>query len=177
MAATARQRKPSRDRRPVPARAGRKIDESRPGRLRRHPARAVGGRRRTPTRRPPRRSALVAHPRSATPNTEHRPRRGQRRPSDEADNHAVTRPAATQAALGAAARVRSEPLKDLDIQQRADGGDLPCQLRRVNQSALGRCRTRFQHGEVLDLQRRDRASGCDGDHRYQGSARASQGGR
>jgi hypothetical protein len=91
---------------PVPARAGRKIVESRQGRLRRHPSRAVGGGRRTPTRRPPRRSALVAHPRSATPNTEHRPRRDQRCPSDERDNHAVTRPAATQAALGAAARVR-----------------------------------------------------------------------
>jgi hypothetical protein len=111
MAATARQRSASRDRRPILARAGRKTDESRPGRLRRHPARAVGGRGRTSTRRPPRRSALVAHPRSATANAEQRPRHGQRCPSDETENHAGTRPAATQAALGPAAGIRSEPLK------------------------------------------------------------------
>jgi hypothetical protein len=111
MAAAARQRSASRDRRPILARAGRKTDESRPGRLRRHPARAVGGRGRTSTRRPPRRSALVAHPRSATANAEQRPRHGQRCPSDETENHASTRPAATQAALGPAARIRSEPLK------------------------------------------------------------------
>ena len=66
MAATARHRSPQRDRRPIPAGADRKVEQPHPGRLRRHPARAVGGRRRTPTRRPPRRSPLVAHPRSAT---------------------------------------------------------------------------------------------------------------
>jgi hypothetical protein len=37
-------------------------------------------------------------------------------------------------------------------------GDLPCQLRRRNQSTLVRGRTSFQHDEVLDLQRRDPAS-------------------
>ena len=61
----------------------RKVAQPHPGRLRRHPARAVGGRRRTPTRRPPRRSPLVAHPRPSTAkrrtkNTQP-PRRPQRR--------------------------------------------------------------------------------------------------
>ena len=40
------------------------------GRLRRRCRRAAGRRRRTPTRRPPRRSPLVAHPRPATANAE-----------------------------------------------------------------------------------------------------------
>ena len=74
MAAVARHRSPQRHRRPIPAGAGRKIEQSHPGRLRRRPARAVGGRRRTPTRRPPRRSPLVAHPRPATANAEPGPR-------------------------------------------------------------------------------------------------------
>jgi hypothetical protein len=135
MAATARQRSASRDRRPILARAGRKTDESRPGRLRRHPARAVGGRGRTSTRRPPRRSALVAHPRSATANAEQRPRHGQRCPSDETENHAGTRPAATQAALGPAARIRSEPLKTSLSQHR----------RCIGRGLLPRPPTRIKH--------------------------------
>ena len=85
--------------------------EPHPGRLRRHPPRAVGGRRRTPTRRPPRRSPLVAHPRPATANAEPGTRNPRRRPSDQAHDHDLTRQAATAAALGAASRVRSEPLK------------------------------------------------------------------
>jgi hypothetical protein len=67
MAAPARHRSPQRHRGPIPAGAGGKIDKSRLGRLRRRCPCAVGGRRRTPTRRPPRGSPLVAHPRSATP--------------------------------------------------------------------------------------------------------------
>ena len=51
-----------------------RLTQPHPGRLRRHPPPAVGGRRRTPTRRPPRRSPLVAHPRSATANAEPGPR-------------------------------------------------------------------------------------------------------
>ena len=73
--------------------------------------RAVGGRRRTPTRRPPRRSPLVAHPRPATANAEPGTRNPRRSPSDQAHGHDLTRPAATRAALGAASRVRPEPLK------------------------------------------------------------------
>jgi hypothetical protein len=46
--------------------------------------------------------------RPETPNNT-RPPRGS--PSDPAHDHQVTRPAATQATLGAATRVRSEPLK------------------------------------------------------------------
>ena len=111
MAAPARHRSPQRHRRPIPAGAGGKTDESRPGRLRRRPPRAVGGRRRTPTRRPPRSSPLVAHPRSATASAEPGPRNPQRRPSDQTHNHDVTPPAATQAALGTASRGRPEPLK------------------------------------------------------------------
>ena len=62
MAAIARHGSPKCDRRSIPAGADRKIEQPHPGRFRRQPARAVGGRRRTPTRRPPRRSPLVAHP-------------------------------------------------------------------------------------------------------------------
>ena len=70
MAAATRHRSPQRHRRPIPARTRAKVDQPHPGRLRRHPPPAVGGRRRTPTRRPPRRSPLVAHPRPATANAE-----------------------------------------------------------------------------------------------------------
>ena len=62
MAAIARHGSPKCDRRSIPAGADRTVEQPHPGRFRRHPARAVGGRRRTPTRRPPRRSPLVAHP-------------------------------------------------------------------------------------------------------------------
>ena len=64
-----------------------RLTQPHPGRLRRHPPRAVGGRRRTPTRRPPRRSPLVAHPRPATANAEPGTRNPQRRPSDQAHDH------------------------------------------------------------------------------------------
>ena len=70
MAAAARHRSPQRHRGPIPAGTRGKVDQPHPGRLRRHPPPAVGGRRRTPTRRPPRRSPLVAHPRPATGNAE-----------------------------------------------------------------------------------------------------------
>jgi len=50
MAATARCRSSRYDRGLIPARADRKVEQPHPGRLRRRPARAVGGRRRTPTR-------------------------------------------------------------------------------------------------------------------------------
>jgi hypothetical protein len=70
MAATARRRSSQYDRGLIPARADRKVEQPHSGRLRCHPARAVGGSRRTATRRPPRRSPLVAHPRSAAANAE-----------------------------------------------------------------------------------------------------------
>ena len=73
-----------------------------PGRIRRKPPRAVGGRRRTATRRSPRCSPLVAHPRSAPANAEPGRRNSRGSPSNEAHDHAVTRPSATHAALGAA---------------------------------------------------------------------------
>ena len=69
-----------------------------------------GGRRRTPARRPPRRSPLVAHPRSATGNAEPGACNPRGSPSDPAHDHDLTRQAAT-AALGDASRVRSEPLE------------------------------------------------------------------
>ena len=69
-----------------------------------------GSRSRTTTR-PPRRSPLVAHPRPATGNAEPTPGHPRGSPSGPAHDHQVTRPAATQATLGAATRVRSEPLK------------------------------------------------------------------
>ena len=65
---------PSGHHRPVPAGPRGKAEQPHPGRLRRHPPPAVGGRRSTPTRRPPRRSPLVAHPRPATGNAEPRTR-------------------------------------------------------------------------------------------------------
>ena len=49
MAAIARHRSPKCDRRSIPAGADRKVEQPQPGRFRRQPARAVGGRRRTPT--------------------------------------------------------------------------------------------------------------------------------
>jgi hypothetical protein len=72
---------------------------------------AAGGRYRIPTRRPPRRSPLVAHPRSASANAEPGPSDNQDRPSFPAADHNVTGPAATQAPLGVASSVRPEPLK------------------------------------------------------------------
>ena len=74
MAAATRHRSPQRHRGPIPARTRGKIEQPHPGRLRRHPPPAVGGRRETPTRRSPRRSPLVANPRPATGNAEPRPR-------------------------------------------------------------------------------------------------------
>ena len=70
VAATSCHRSPQRHRRPIPARTRGKVDQPHPGWFRRHPPPAVGGRRSTPTRRPPRRSPLVAHPRPATANAE-----------------------------------------------------------------------------------------------------------
>ena len=88
-----------------------KVEQPHPGRLRCHPVRAVGGRSGTPTRRPPRRSPLVAHPRSATGNAEPGACNPRGSPSDPAHDHDLTRQAATAAALGAPSRVRAEPLK------------------------------------------------------------------
>jgi AAA domain len=105
------QQSPSRDRRLIPARTGGKVEQPHPGRLRRRPACAVGGRRGTPTRRPPCGGPLVAHPRSAPADVEPGPRNPRRCPSDWADGDDATPPAATQAALGSATRVRPEPLK------------------------------------------------------------------
>jgi AAA domain len=84
---------------PLYAGACRKVEQPHPRRLRCHPARAVGGRRGTPTRRPPRRSPLVAHPRSATGNAEPGACNPRGSPSDPAHDHDLTRP--TAAALGA----------------------------------------------------------------------------
>ena len=111
MAAAARRRSPQRHRGPIPAGTRGKAAQPHPGRLPRHPPGAVGGRRRTPTRRPPRRSPLVAHPRSATANAEPGPCNPRGSPSDPAHDRDLTRQAATAAALGAPSRVRSEPLK------------------------------------------------------------------
>ena len=105
MAADARHRSPQRHRRPIPARADRKVEQPHPGRLRRHPPRAVGGRRRTATRRPSRRSPLVAHPRPATANAEPETHNANGCPSDQAHAHDGAR-----AALEAASGVRPEPL-------------------------------------------------------------------
>jgi hypothetical protein len=88
-----------------------KAEQPHPGRIRRRPPRSVGGRCRTPTRRSPRGSPVVAHPRSATPtNGVPGACSSPRRPSDPTDDHHA-RAAATLAALGAASRVRPEPLK------------------------------------------------------------------
>jgi hypothetical protein len=54
---------------------------------------------------------FVAHPRPATANAEPGPHNAQRRPKDQVDDYDITRPAATRPALGAASRVRPEPLK------------------------------------------------------------------
>ena len=118
MAAAARQQKSPRDGRPIHAGARGKVEQPHPGRLRRHPPRAIGGRRGTTARRPPRRSPLVAHPRPATANAEPGTGNGQRRRTDEAENHAVARPAANQATLGAASRARPEPLRTSASQRR-----------------------------------------------------------
>jgi len=56
-------------------------------------------------------SPVVAHPRPATADAEPGPHNAQRRPKDQVDDYDITRPAATRAALGAASRVRPEPLK------------------------------------------------------------------
>ena len=111
MAATSRHRSPQRHGGPLYAGACRKVEQPHPSRLRCHPARAVGGRRGTPTRRPPRRSPLVAHPRPATGNAEPGACNPRGSPSDPAHDHDLTRQAATAAALGAPSRVRAEPLK------------------------------------------------------------------
>ena len=111
MAAATHHRSPQRHRGPIPAGTRGKVDQPHPGRLRRPPPRAVGGRRRTPARRPPRRSPLVAHPRPATANTEPGTRHPRGAPSDQAHDHDITRPAATRPPLRAASRVRPEPLK------------------------------------------------------------------
>jgi hypothetical protein len=76
----------------------------------RHERSAVGGRRGTPTRRPPRRSPLVAHPRSATGNAGPGACNPWGDPGDQAHNDEAIRPAATRAALGAASGLRPEPL-------------------------------------------------------------------
>ena len=111
LAAIARDGSPQRDRRPLPAGAGRKVAQPHPSRLRRHPACIVGGRRSAATRRPPRGSALVAHSRSTTPTIrEPGPSDNQHRPSEAAHAHVVRGAAATCAALGAASRLRPKPL-------------------------------------------------------------------
>ena len=121
MAAATRHRSPQRHRGPIPARTRGKVDQPHPGRLRRHPPPEVGGRRRTATRRPPRRSPLVAHPRPATRNAEPATPKPQRRPSDHQQAHDVIRPAATGAPLGAATGVRPEPLTQApDAERRRD---------------------------------------------------------
>ena len=73
-------------------RNSRKVAQPHPGRLRRHPPRAaVSGRRRHPTRRPPRRSPLVAHPRPATANAEPRTRHpGPQRPGAQPRPHTTS---------------------------------------------------------------------------------------
>jgi hypothetical protein len=111
MAAASCHRSPKRHSRPIPAGTRGKVEQPHPGRLRRHPPPAVGGRRGTATRRPPRRSPLVAHPRSATGNAEPGACSPRGSPSDPAHDHDLTRQAATAAALGAPSRVQAEPLK------------------------------------------------------------------
>ena len=71
-----------------------------------------------PTRRPPRRSTLVAHPRPTTANAEPGPRKPRGSHSDETYDHDLTRAAGTEAALGAASGVRPEPLKPRQIATR-----------------------------------------------------------
>jgi hypothetical protein len=62
-----------------------------------------------PTTTPPQHSGGASSTSYRKRRTNTRPPRGS--PSDPAHDHQVTRPAATQATLGAATRVRSEPLK------------------------------------------------------------------
>jgi hypothetical protein len=118
LASTTRHRSPQRHHGPIPTGTRGKAQQPHPGRLSRHPPRAIGGRRRTPTRRPPRRSTLVAHPQPTTANAEPGPRKPRGSHSDETYDHDLTRAAGTEAALGAASGVRPEPLKPRQIATR-----------------------------------------------------------
>ena len=109
MAATDRCRSPRRHRGPIPARADRKVELPHPGWLRRHFPHAVGGRCGPATRRPPRRSPMVAHPRPATANAKPGTHSPEGDPGDQPHDHDLTR-AASRAALGADAGVRPGPL-------------------------------------------------------------------
>jgi hypothetical protein len=115
MAATGRCRSPQRYEGPILARADRKAKRPHPVGLRRHPPPAVGGRRRTSTRRSPCRSPLVAHPRTATANAEAGIGDPQRCPSGQTHDRDGAR-----AALAAAPGLRPEPLKPPDTERRAD---------------------------------------------------------
>lgn len=172
MAATARRRSAWRHRRPIPAGAGRKVKQPHQGRLRRHSSHAVRGRRRTPPRRSPRRSRLVAHPRSAlSANAEPGRRNPNGGPGDPAHDHDVTRPAATGAVLGAASCVRPEPLKPR-LQTHHDAGyafqwsvaETPqCQsgaLHRSQRSACDRCSAGRQRIRAHGWRRGDRFQRC-----------------
>jgi hypothetical protein len=76
---------------------------------------------RTPTRRPPRRSPLVALPRSATAEAEPGPcKLGGQSPRRDVQPRPHTNGAATEAAVGATSCVRPEPLKP-DAQGRPGG--------------------------------------------------------
>jgi hypothetical protein len=111
MAATACHRSPQRQGGPFYTGACGKVEQPHPGRLRCHPACAVGGRRGTPPRRPPRRSPLVAHPRSATGNADQEPATPAAVP---ATRRTTTTSHDRQPPLprsGAPSRIRSEPLK------------------------------------------------------------------
>ena len=137
--------------------------------------RAVGGRRRTPTRRPPRRSPLVAHPRSATANAEPGPRNPQRRPSDQAHDHDVTdqrhpcrarrrlrRSARAAENVAASQRRRSVsqsllPNSSTDQGRLLRGGDWQCPVRRLRhfgERRLGK-EVRTTLGDVSDLRKHD----------------------
>jgi AAA domain len=151
LASNARHRSPQRHRGPIPTGTRGKVEQPHSGRLRRHRPRPIGGRRRTPTRRPPRRSPLVAHPRSATGNAEPGPCGPRGSPSDETYGHDLTRAAATEAALGAASGVRSEPLtRPPDAERRRDvsAGPVPkltlicIRARLTRRSSSPRCRSR-----------------------------------
>jgi hypothetical protein len=111
MAAIAHCRSPQCHQGPILARVNRKVERPYPGRLRRHPPPAVGGRRWTAPRRSSRRSPLVAHPRSATADTT---RNRQRCPSDPAHSRA-----GAHVAGEAASGVRPEPLT---LPTQNDGG-------------------------------------------------------
>jgi hypothetical protein len=110
MAATARHRSPQHYCGLIPAGTGRKVEQPRSGWLRCHPARAVGG---------PARPLPDDHPAAALwwrildqlPQTSNQdPAHPAAVPATRRD-HEITRPAATDAALDAASRVRPEPLK------------------------------------------------------------------